>query len=95
MRRGDGEGRLFLHLDRVLLRHGHHRSELERSSVPSLETGDQFRLGMAPEKALVKGDDRTCSRLLGNSVELIGSIGEMATGGSHAGIQVRVMAGYL
>ena len=87
--------RLFLHLDRVLLRHGYHRSELERSGVPSLETGDQLCLGMAPEQLVVKGDERICSRLLGGMVEPIGRIGEIATTGSHAGIQVRFIASYL
>ena len=67
--RGRQGGAAQRHLDRradpVLLRHGYHRSELERSGVPPLKTGDELCLSMAPKQLLVKGDDRICSRLLG------------------------------
>ena len=45
---GDGSGsvrRLDRGLDPVLLRHGYHRPEFERSVVPPLDAGDQLRLG--------------------------------------------------
>ena len=88
-RRGDGvkERPLERRLDRVLLRHGCHRSELERSGVPPLEVGEQLCLGLAPDQLLVKGDDRICSRLLG-SVEPIEPRDEIIKAGSRAGIQV-------
>ena len=80
-RRGDAAPR---HLDRradpVLLRHGYHRSELERSGGPPLEAGEQLCFGLAPEQLLVKGDDRICSRLLG-SVEPIEHTGEITKAG--------------
>ena len=53
-------------LYRVLLRHGYHRSGLERSGVPPLEAGVQLFLGMSPEILVVKGGERFCSRLRGS-----------------------------
>ena len=87
MRRGDGEDRVLgPRFDRVLLRHGYHRSELKRSVVPPLEPGEQLRLGMAPKQLVVNGDERICSRLRG-SVEPIEPRNEIANAGSCARLQ--------
>ena len=53
MRRGDGVNgrRIDPRSDRVLLRHGYYRSELERSGVLPPEAGDQRFLGLPPSNS--------------------------------------------
>ena len=87
MRREDGaDRRLDSRFDRVLLRHGYYRSELERSSVLPLEASHQLRLGMPPQKLLVECDERICSPLQG-SVKPVETRDEIASVRSCPGLQ--------